>query len=82
MKATRTALATLLALVACGGSASPPTVMGVSPPPPAAPPPVSDSHVLPDAGPLAPPAAPSLTELVVDRNKTALEPSTRTTAGS
>jgi ketosteroid isomerase-like protein len=70
MKLTTTALATLLALVACGGSESPPAVTGASPPmPPVAPPPVPDP---PDAGP-APPVAPSLTDLVADRNKTALE---------
>jgi ketosteroid isomerase-like protein len=73
MKATTTALATLLALVACGGSESPPAATGASPPrPSAAPPPVPDVPALPDAG-AAPPVAPSLTDLVADRNKTALE---------
>lgn len=76
MKPKTIALATLLALVACGGSESPPATTAAIPPTPAvAPPPTPAASVPPDAGPAPPPApaAPSLADLVADRNKTALE---------
>jgi steroid delta-isomerase-like uncharacterized protein len=79
MKPKPIALATLLALVACGGREPPPVTTAATPlPPPVAPPPAPAASLPLDAAPVptpAPPsvASPSLADLVADRNKTALE---------